>query len=267
MHERRVPHTPHLPSTILQALNRRRRALLQHPHAVCRGERQIPDPRRGQDRADVARARPHRLPALQIRLRQRREHVRHRSRARRRQRVLRDADPARVLCGERECLGDKRRRREVEERVREDDGVVHVRLWELSEMRDGVDLEEGDARAYSGRFEVRLRVAQRRRRSCSRTTINNRFIICYLSENKKHSARTVIEVCRINRRDMAALTDGSRENRRAIALATADLEHRLAVADVPELRERDAVLRLVRRDSQVPWLCVPVCEESGDSVS
>lgn len=65
---------------------------------------------------------------------------------------------------------------------------------------------------------------------------------------------------------MAALTDGSREDRRAIALATADLEHRLARADVPELRERDAVLRLVRRDSQVPWLCVPVCEESGDSV-
>lgn len=128
MHERRVPHTPHLPSTILQTLDRRRRALLQHPHAVCRGQREIPDPRRRQDRADVARARPHRLPALQIRLRQRRKDVRHRARARRRQRVLRDADPARVLCGERERLGDERGRGEVEERVREDDGVVRVRV-------------------------------------------------------------------------------------------------------------------------------------------
>lgn len=90
--------------------------------------------------------------------------MRHRARARRRQRVLRDADPARVLCGERERLGDKRRRREVEERVREDDGVIRVCLCqcELPEMRDRVGLEEGDARAYSGRFEVRLRIAQRR---------------------------------------------------------------------------------------------------------
>lgn len=30
-------------------------------------------------------------------------------------------------------------------------------------MRDGVGLEERDARTYSGRFEVRLRIAQRRR--------------------------------------------------------------------------------------------------------
>lgn len=127
MHERRVPHSPHLPRTVLQTLDRRRRALLQHPHAVCRGQREIPDPRRRQDRADVARARPSRLPALQIRLRQRREHVRYRARARRRQRVLRDADPARVPRGECERLRDKHRRGEVEERVREDDGVIRVR--------------------------------------------------------------------------------------------------------------------------------------------
>lgn len=53
--------------------------------------------------------------------------MRYRARARRRQRVLRDADPAPVLRGERERLGDKRGRGEVEERVREDDGVIRVR--------------------------------------------------------------------------------------------------------------------------------------------
>lgn len=59
---------------------------------------------------------------------------------------------------------------------------------------------------------------------------------------------------------MAALTNGSREDRRAIALATADFEHLLPLLDLPELHERDTMLGLMGRDSCV--LCVPMRDES-----
>lgn len=63
---------------------------------------------------------------------------------------------------------------------------------------------------------------------------------------------------------MAALTDGSRENRRAIALATSNFKHLLPLFDLPELHERDTVLGLMRRDRCV--LCVPMRDKSCYSV-
>lgn len=53
-------------------------------------------------------------------------------------------------------------------------------------MRDRVDLEESDARAYSGQFEVRLRVAQRRRCSCFALLI---IISMYLKYKAAHRNR------------------------------------------------------------------------------